>query len=173
MAGQAALEDDAPPSVETYHVREVSIGSCYRKSSLHVWCAGMAGQAAHEEKRQVHEVARARQEQRAHDEDVDDVVHPLVDARPIARPVVEMEDEHVVNDHRVGRIGGRRTRQCCARVVEHVPDDPCVHKRVQNKVPSRCAPERPMERVQKTQKPDVERHHFIVALSSRGLLRMY
>ncbi len=42
MIGQAAHKD-----VETDHVREVSIESCYRKSSLHVWCAGMAGQAAH------------------------------------------------------------------------------------------------------------------------------
>jgi hypothetical protein len=48
MAGQAAHEDDAA-SVEADHAREVNIGSCYRKSSLHVWCAGMAGQAAHED----------------------------------------------------------------------------------------------------------------------------
>jgi hypothetical protein len=48
MTRQTTHEDDAAP-VETDHVREVSIGSCYRKSSLHVWCAGMAGQAAHED----------------------------------------------------------------------------------------------------------------------------
>jgi hypothetical protein len=44
MAGQAAHKDD-----ETDHVGEVSKGSCYRMSSLHVWCAGMAGQAVHED----------------------------------------------------------------------------------------------------------------------------
>ncbi len=62
MAGQAAQGDDAARKgikvkslydaapVDAYHVREVSIGkSCYKKSSLHVWCTGMAGQAAHED----------------------------------------------------------------------------------------------------------------------------
>jgi hypothetical protein len=48
MSGQAAHEDDVDP-VEADHVREGSIGSCYRTSSLHVWCACMSGQAAHED----------------------------------------------------------------------------------------------------------------------------
>ncbi len=48
LARQAAHEDDAAP-VDTDHVREESMGSCYRKSSLHVWCPGMAGQATHED----------------------------------------------------------------------------------------------------------------------------
>ncbi len=37
------------PPVRRNVQREVSNGSCYRKSSLHVWCTGMTGQAAHED----------------------------------------------------------------------------------------------------------------------------
>ncbi len=46
--GRQAAHEDAAAPVEMDHVREVSMGSCYRKSSLHVWCTGMAGQAAHD-----------------------------------------------------------------------------------------------------------------------------